>query len=110
MKIKYTYTLYNKANPYGAEREAVAVGVLCEKPSYLAGCENGFIFVKTKTQKIHIIEIDKIKEIDDKMFSACCLNCGRCYYEYGFDLCKKHDETMERPESEKCNDYILGIY
>ncbi len=38
MKVKYKYTLYNKQNQDGAEREELAVGELCEKPSYLCGC------------------------------------------------------------------------
>ena len=107
MRIKYQHTLYNKNNPYGTEKTVVANGTPCNKPSYLIGCDTGYIFIKTKTQKIHIIEITKIKEIDGKPFFACCLNCGRCFFEYGYDLCKKHDETMENPEKEKCKDYLF---
>lgn len=109
MKIKYNYTLYNKSNPYGIEKNAVAVGELCKKPTYLCGCDEGYIFIRTKSDKIHIIETGRIFEINGKPFIPCCLNCGRCYSEYGFDLCKKHEETMENPDKEKCNDYTMDL-
>ena len=63
MKIKYNYTLYNKANPFGVERQAVAVGEPCEKPSYLSGCDSGYTFIRTKADKIHIIENSRIISI-----------------------------------------------
>ena len=107
MKVKYTYILYNKSNPYGVEKTAIANGEPCKRPSYLHGCDNGYIFIKTKSEKIHLIEIDKILEIDGKPFIATCLNCGRCYFDYGFTLCKKHEEVMENPSSEKCEDYLF---
>ena len=109
MKIKYNYTLYNKANPLGVERQAVAVGELCKKPEYLGSCDKGRIFIKTKTNKIHIIETSKIFEINGRPFTPCCLNCALCYEEYGYTLCKKHEETEERPESQFCDDYKIEM-
>lgn len=35
----------------------------------------------------------------------CCLNCQFCYEQYGYTLCKKHDETMENEKTEFCEDY-----
>jgi hypothetical protein len=109
MKIKYNYTLYNKSNPYGVEKTATANGEPCKKPTYLCGCDTGCIFIKTKSEKIHVIEIDKIIEINGRAFSPCCFNCASYYSEYGFDLCKKNDETMEEPNNEKCNEYIIEL-
>lgn len=109
MKIKYNYTLYNKANPFGVERQAVAVGELCKKPDCLVGCDEGYIFIRTKTDKMHMIETSRIFEIDGRPFTPCCLNCALCYEEYGYTLCKKHEETEERPESQLCNDYEMML-
>ena len=51
MKVKYAYTLYNKNNPYGVEKTVTVSGKPCKKPTYLAGCDTGYIFIKTKSEK-----------------------------------------------------------
>ena len=55
---------YNKKYPFGHDKIAVANGEQCEKPSYLCGCNEGYMFIRTKADKIHIIETDRILEID----------------------------------------------
>ena len=64
MKVKYETTIYNKKFPYGYNKIVVANGEKCEKPSYLIGCNEGYMFIKTKANKIHIIETSRILEID----------------------------------------------
>lgn len=62
MKIKYTTTIYNKANPYGKEKTCISEGVEIEKPSYLYGCEN-HVFLKDNRGIIYTIDKDKIIKI-----------------------------------------------
>lgn len=69
MKVKYQTTIYNKKYPFGHDKIDVANGEKCEKPSYLIGCDKGYMFIRTKTDKIHIIETDRILEIDGKPVS-----------------------------------------
>lgn len=108
MKIKHKYTLYSKKHPFGIEKTAVSVGKLCKKPDYLHGCEN-CIFLYDDKKNIHIIEMRGILEINGRPFAPCCLNCVLCYEEYGYTLCKKNEETEERPESQFCNDYEIEM-
>ena len=56
MKVKYQTTIYNKKYPFGHDKIAVANGEQCEKPSYLCGCNEGYMFISTKADKIYIIE------------------------------------------------------
>lgn len=62
MKVKYTTTIYNKANPYGKEKNCIFEGEPVKKPSYLAGCDN-CIFLKNERGIIAIIEKDRIIKI-----------------------------------------------
>lgn len=66
MKVKYETTVYNKRFPFGRDKTVVVNGEQCEKPSYLCGCDKGYIFVKTNANIIHVIETDRILEIDNK--------------------------------------------
>lgn len=66
MKVKYETTIYNKKIPYGHDKTVVVIGEKCEKPSYLIGCDKGYMFIRTKNDKIHIIETNRILEIDGK--------------------------------------------
>ena len=64
MKVKYQTTIYNKKYPFGHDKIDVANGEQCEKPFYLCGCNEGYMFIRTKANIIHIIETDRILEID----------------------------------------------
>ena len=64
MKVKYKTTIYNKEHPYGYDKTVVVNGEQCEKPSYLYGCGEGYMFIRTEADKIHIIETSRILEID----------------------------------------------
>lgn len=108
MKIKHKYTLYNKNHPYGIEKVVVSVGELCKKPDYLHGCEN-CIFLYDGQKNIHIIETRGIIEINGRPFTPCCNNCISCYVEYGYTLCKKHEEAEEEPDTQRCDDYMLDL-
>ena len=62
MKIKYTTTIYNRSNPYGAEKTCISQGEPVEKPSYLCGCDN-HIFLKNERGVIAAIDRDRIIKI-----------------------------------------------
>ena len=69
MKVKYETTIYSKKHPYGYIKTVVVNGEQCEKPSYLCGCNEGYMFIRTKAGKIHMIETDRILEIVTEMES-----------------------------------------
>ena len=70
MKVKYQTTIYNKKYPFGHDKTVVTNGEQCEKPSYLCGCNEGYMFIRTKADKIHIIETGRILEIDGHAVSS----------------------------------------
>lgn len=35
----------------------------------------------------------------------CCLNCRKCYEEYGCTFCKEHEVTLEDESNEACEDW-----
>ena len=67
MKVKYQTTIYNKKYPFGHDKIDVANGEQCEKPSYLCGCNEGYMFIRTNANIIHIIETSRILEIDGQV-------------------------------------------
>ena len=46
----------------------------------------------------------ELEYIENAKLDPCCHNCGNCYTEYGWDLCKVHGNTLEIM-SDCCDDW-----
>ena len=94
VRVKYKTTIYDEKYPYGREKTVIVTGEECEKPSYLLGCDEGYMFVKAEKDIIHIIEKDRILELDKFREDAnqMKLNFGECVEQ---TLCARSEQNPE---------------
>lgn len=59
LKIKYTHTLYNSANPYGKIEKHITTGAPVAKPDYIGGSNDNTIYLKNEN-KLYYIEPENI--------------------------------------------------